>query len=96
MQSRQRARDDTLDFIYAPNNITTSRFAVIVSTKIDKRAVKRNHMRRLIHESIHHVLPTIRDGWDCVVIIRKNMSNLKQAEVEQMMGTLLEKTGLSK
>lgn len=96
MQSRLRVRDDVFECIWVLNKTPTSRFAVIVSTKIDKRAVKRNRMKRLILESIRHLVPTIQEGWDCVVIVKKRMSNLKQTEVEPMMATLLGKAEIKR
>ena len=60
------------------------RFAVIVSTKIDKRAVVRNRARRLIRESVHHLLSTIVPC-DGVCIVRKNMSELSQVEVQKII-----------
>ncbi len=95
LQSRQRVRNDVLECIFAPNKTTTSRFAVIVSLKRDKRAVKRNRMRRLIHESIHHLLPTIAGGWDCVVIVQKNIAGYRQIDMETAMRLFLNKAGLT-
>ncbi len=67
-----------------------SRFSFIVSTKIDKRATRRNRIRRLLSESVRHQLPNIK-GLDCVFVVRKNFSDAKQAEVEKMVMELFQK-----
>lgn len=43
-----------------------SQFAVSVSKKIDKRAVKRNRLRRQIHEALRLNLPLIKQ---CVIAL---------------------------
>lgn len=43
------------------------RFTFIVSTKIDKRATKRNKIRRILSEAVRHLLPGIR-SLDGVII----------------------------
>ncbi len=69
-----------------------SRFAFIVSTKIDKRATRRNRIRRLLSESVRHQLPKIVPGLDCVFVVRKNFSDLQQTEVEKMVMELFQNT----
>lgn len=56
------------------------RFAVIVPNRVHKNATKRNRMKRLVRESIHHMLPSITSV-DGVVLIQKMLPD-KQADVE--------------
>ena len=65
-----------------------SRFAFIVSTKIDKRATARNRMRRVMSESVRHLLPQI-SGTDGIFIAKKNFAELPQTEVEKIIIGLL-------
>ena len=46
------------------------RFAFVVSTKVDKRATARNRMRRIVSESVRHLLPRLTPC-DGVFIIKK-------------------------
>jgi ribonuclease P protein component len=59
-----------------------SRFAFVISTKVDKRATVRNKIRRLLSESVRlhmHTLPFALDG---VIIASKAIVGLTQSEVE--------------
>lgn len=58
---------------YAKNDLGTSRIGIIVSTKVSKRAVKRNLLRRRIRESMQLLLPQTKAGFDIVIIASKNM-----------------------
>ncbi len=64
------------------------RFAFIVSTKIDKRATVRNRMRRVLSESVRHLLPTIAPI-DGIFIAKKNFADLPQTDVEKIVSALL-------
>jgi ribonuclease P protein component len=73
----------------APHGST--RFAFIVSTKIDKRAIVRNRIRRLISESVRLFLPEISQSRDYVFIARKELIGLDQKEVEKRVVTLVKR-----
>lgn len=90
-------RNDYIEFIYKKTNTDSrlrgndknaSRFAFIVSTKIDKCATQRNRMRRTMSESVRHLILTLppRDG---IFIAKKNFADLPQADVEKIIRRLL-------
>jgi len=60
------------------------RIAVVVSKKIDKRAVVRNRIRRRVYEIIRNQLPEMKQGYDLVITVfnvsvaRENSQELKQ------------------
>ncbi len=56
-----------------PNNLGRYRFRIIISKKIDKRAVIRNKIRRKIKECIKEVLNAEYESKDCLIIVRKNI-----------------------
>jgi len=66
-----------------------SRFAVVVSKKIAKHAVDRNRIKRLVREAIQHLLPTIKPGFDFVLIAKTNFTEKKEKEIEKVMKELL-------
>lgn len=46
-----------------------SRFAVVVSKKVMKGAVRRNRIRRRLYEVVRHELPALKAGHDVVLIV---------------------------
>ena len=64
----------TLQFIVKvkPNTLLFNRFGVIVSKKIDKRAVVRNRIKRLIHSIIEEVYKKMKYGNDILILVRNN------------------------
>lgn len=70
------------------------RFAFIVSTKVDKRAVVRNRIRRLMSESVRHQLDNIASDTDGVFIGSKSLIGLTQEQVNIRIQDLLYQAGL--
>lgn len=68
--------------IYKKNDATVPRFAIIVSTKISKHAVVRNRIKRLVSESIRHVFPKFSLRVDMLIIVKQNISEKQQTEVQ--------------
>ncbi len=94
LRSRTRVSSRELQLIFQKNNLPASRFAVIVSKTIDKRSTARNRIKRLIRESIRHVLPKVTPGWDGVVMAKMNVAQQKQPGVEKIIEMLLGRAGL--
>lgn len=62
-----------LQLRYTIRSEQTKRFAVVVPLSVSKKAVVRNRMKRLVRESIRHMLPEMPMGIDGVVLVRKNL-----------------------
>ena len=58
-----------------------SRFSFVVSRKVDKRAVARNRIRRVLKESVRSILPKVNNGYDCIFIARKGTLELGVNEI---------------
>jgi len=71
-----------------------SRFGFIISTKIHKRAVKRNRARRLLIEAIRSLLPKIKPGFDCVFLAKKPIIGKELAEFKKETERLFQKAKL--
>lgn len=56
------------------NHLGLSRFAIVVSKKVSKKAVERNQIRRFLSEAIRNRLSEIHDGWDIVIIVLPGIS----------------------
>ena len=86
--------DGFVSFVYVPNELIFNRFAVIVSSKVFKLAVKRNLIkRRLIN--IFQKIKTIKQGFDIVVIVKnKNIITEKNPYLIKRVTELLQKSKL--
>lgn len=73
-----------------------SRFAFIISTKIHKRAAKRNQARRLLIEAIRSLLPKIKPGFDCVFLAKKAIIGKELIEIKKETEKLFQKAHLIK
>ncbi|MCJ7804290.1 ribonuclease P protein component [Patescibacteria group bacterium] len=82
--------------LLSPGNLNndTSRFAVIVSNKIDKRAVKRNKIRRLINEVLKSLWPKIKTGVEGVFLVKKTATEATFEEIKNEIEKLFKKAKL--
>jgi len=64
-------------------------FAFIVSTKIDKRAAKRNRIKRLLRVAVRQQLPRIKKGQIILFLARKNLLGRDLETVEREVGRML-------
>lgn len=67
------------DFNGESNN-TETRFGFIISTKISKKAVTRNKIKRIIAEAVRKELDTIQKGLDVVFLIKPNIFKNRNEE----------------
>ncbi|OGL62225.1 ribonuclease P protein component [Candidatus Uhrbacteria bacterium RIFCSPHIGHO2_02_FULL_47_44] len=63
--------DVTLGIRFAPNNLPVTRFTVVVGTKISKRAVVRNKIKRRIRGIVEKRLLEIKPGFDVLFLVKK-------------------------
>lgn len=82
-----RVRSNEIEMVYKKTT-GIPRFAFIISTKIDKRATARNRMRRIMSESVRHLLVKIKPI-DGIIIAQKNFADFPQIEVEKIVRALL-------
>ncbi|HHP7230434.1 MAG TPA: ribonuclease P protein component [Xenococcaceae cyanobacterium] len=57
--------------------INPSRIGISISTKVSKKAVKRNRIKRQIRGAIAQMLPKIAAGWDIVIIVKPSAVECK-------------------
>ena len=88
----RRIHNENFLIIALPNSQPLCRFAVQVGVKIDKRATQRNRMKRLVRESIRHLLPSIKSGFDFIIIAQKNFAEKKNQEIEVTLKNLIKKS----
>jgi ribonuclease P protein component len=76
------------------NNLEQSRFGFVISTKVSKKAVERNRLKRQLREIIRLNLDKVTPGFD--VMISVNSKTLKESyqELENKLLFLLRKAKL--
>lgn len=70
------------------------RFAIIVSTKVDKRATIRNRIKRVLGESVRQLAPNMKIGADVVLIARSNSLGESTEVSVGILKDLFRKSGL--
>jgi len=51
-------------------SLSTTRFGFVISNKIEKRATRRNTIKRRLREATRELLPEVRAGFDVIVIVK--------------------------
>jgi ribonuclease P protein component len=82
-------------FLYKKSDAPVSRFAFVVSKKVDKRAVVRNRLKRIVSESVRYLLPAIKQPIDGVFLVRTGQME-KQKDVEMIITKIFIQEGLIK
>ena len=79
----------------AQNNLKNTRFTIVVSLKVSKKAVLRNKLKRQIREIIRlKILPEIKQGYDCVIITKKELIGVPFEELENLVIKIFKKAKL--
>lgn len=68
------------------NRLVVSRFATVVSTRVSKKAVVRNTIRRRLTEIIRHHVSDIKPGYDVMISVN---NKALAADYHQLEGQLL-------
>lgn len=71
--------------------IKFSQFGFIISTKVDKKAVKRNRGRRLLIEAIREILPKIKPGFSVIFLAKKALIDQELKAVKKEVYFLFKK-----
>ena len=78
------------------NKLLLNRLRVIISKKVDKRAVVRNRIKRLIHTIIQELKDDIKQGFDFLFIARKDAIGKTREDFYLAIKQILEKERLLK
>ncbi len=94
----QANRSHSMILRSAPNSHRQeSRFAVVVSKKTLKSAVRRNLIRRRVYEVIRGILPKLSGVFDIVIIVSTSeLINLTPQELREQITQLFDQAGLLK
>lgn len=76
--------------LYKTNNVSIPRFGIIVSTKVSKKAVNRNTTKRIIRKILKLIVSDVKP-FDYLVILRKDLSEVKKEIVEKILKEMFAK-----
>lgn len=71
-----------------------SRFGVVVSTKVHKRSVRRNRIRRQIHAVLIALGDRLQPGYRCVITVRAAALDCDYGQILQELEQLLLKANI--
>lgn len=77
-----------------PNQLDRSRVAVVVSTKISKKAWIRNRLRRRLAALLRENWSQVKPGFDIVVSPKTDISGLPATALAAQLQAALQKLGL--
>lgn len=86
----------SLLFARQENVLSPSRFAIVVSKRLDKRAVRRNRTKRVLREAIKQLLPELTKGYDVAVYAKRILWEEKVKDIRPEIEKLLETGGILK
>jgi ribonuclease P protein component len=91
---RQGEKKDNQYFkiIFCKNNQSISRFAVIVSTKVNRLAVKRNFLKRRVKNILREIISVLPRGFDVLIFMKKTCLNIDFNEMQNQLKEFLIKT----
>lgn len=78
------------------NGLEISRFGILVSTKVSKKAVVRNKIKRRIRQALFLNMDRLKNGYDCAVICRPAIAEKDQKEIRANLEYLFIKLKLLK
>lgn len=86
--------DNFLAIKFLKNNLEISRFGFLVGTKISKKAVKRNLVKRRLRESVRLKLDNIKAGYDMIFFTKPEIVEKNYTEIDNAIENVLEKANL--
>lgn len=84
-------KEDFLILKFVSNNLKKSRFGIIVSLKISKKATIRNRIKRRLRQLIRLKLSEIKKGIDVVLIATPGLETKDFWEIEETINRLFKK-----
>lgn len=89
-QKGKTVRTPKMSLVFAENARGFTRFAVVVSKKVEKSAVTRNRIRRRIYEILRNNFDSIPKKTDYIfVVFDKSILKMKNKEIEEIVSKLI-------
>jgi ribonuclease P protein component len=58
-------------------NFASTKIGISISTKVSKRSVVRNRLKRQISAALHQLLPKLAPGWRLVIVVKPTAAESK-------------------
>lgn len=94
LKSKAGAFDNACGVKVKKNDLAVSRFAVVVGTKVSKKAVDRNRIRRQYREIIRSMMSAIKPGFDVILLTAKPSLELDYHQKEAKLRSTLHRAKL--
>lgn len=78
------------------NKLNLNRFGIVVSKKIDKRAVARNKIKRIFRDSLIKLNMNMTIGHDMLYITKTGIIGKTTEEISLLIGESMQKAGFIK
>ncbi|HEX8974789.1 MAG TPA: ribonuclease P protein component [Patescibacteria group bacterium] len=79
---------------FLKTDLDITRIGFPVGKGFSKKAVQRNRIRRILREVARQQLPTLKPGFDIVVMPRPETRDMEFTQVAEILGQLLRKANL--
>jgi ribonuclease P protein component len=76
-------------YLRNPEAVLPSRIGFSISLKVSKHAVVRNRIKRQLRAAFRHLLPSLRNGWDLVIVVRSDALQCDYPKFLQQLELLL-------
>jgi ribonuclease P protein component len=80
----------SLDTVISEQPLSSTKFGVSISTKVSKKAVIRNRIKRQITAALHELLPKLFPGWRLVIVVKPTAAAESQCVSQQFLQELKE------
>jgi ribonuclease P protein component len=80
--------------VHQANLLAVSRFAVVVSTQVSKKATDRNRLKRQCLEIIRLQQSKIKPGFDVLLMVSRRALNVEYRQLEKQLLAILTKAHL--
>lgn len=88
-QNGRRVYGRYFNLYFMPNKTGVSRWAVVVSTKVSKRAVRRNRLRRRLASLVKASQGSLQPGYDLVIVVKTDFFKQSTNEINQEYGRMI-------
>jgi ribonuclease P protein component len=76
-----------------PSLGSTTRATIVVSRKVDKRAVVRNRIRRRLSGALEQLWQTLPPGYDIVITVTRDLTGLSSGDLHTQLERALRQSG---
>ncbi|MFA5360728.1 MAG: ribonuclease P protein component [Candidatus Paceibacterota bacterium] len=89
LEKGKRRENQYFKIFFCKNNMDISRFAVIISSKIWKSAVKRNLIKRRIKHIFRELILFLPSGFDILLFVKKDCLDMPFQTLENQLKEFL-------